>query len=804
MELGLQHSGNSPVFTKKTAMLRSYLKSAFRSLLKKRTYSFLNISGLAIGIACASLIFLWVEDEISYNHHFARRNLICRILENQTYEGKVSTFNATPGPMAKSLPVDIPGIKIAARSAGEGQQLFTLGEKSFNETGSYVDSGLIAMLDIPLAYGNSAGSFHDIHSLMISETMAKKFFGDTDPVGRTLKVNNDKAFTIKAVFRDLPENSSFHFHWIAPIQNIEGSQPWMNDWSANWTQTYVELDPGTNPASVDRKMKHYLSTKNETNKTECFLFSMNDWNLHNHFTSGKPDGGKIQYVRLFTAIAWVILLIACINFMNLSTARSEQRAREVGVRKVMGASRTRLQVQFIGEAIFISFVSVLFAIGLIYLALPSFNLLVEKNLKVHLLSPVHLLYLFIIGTVTGLVAGSYPAFYLSSFNPVAVLKSIKIRSSAGSGFIRKSLVVMQFSLSIIFMISTAIIFRQIQHVKSRELGYNKNNLIYMEIQGDLVKNFNTIHHELLGSGLVENASLSDYPVLELWTNTDNYTWEGKDASKNVLVSWQNVNSSFISTMQMKLKAGRDFSPAWETDSNHVIINEALASQMGSQGHVGGIIRDGGRPVQIIGILENYVYNSMYQPGAPLIFFNHPQGTRTVSVRLKNGRPLQSSLARIEEIFRANNPGYPADFRFADQEFNQLFKTETLTGKLASVFAILAIGISCLGLFGLAAYTAERRVKEFGIRKVLGANAAGLARLLSADFVRLIGYSCAIAFPLAWWFLNQWLQQYEYRASMSLWIFMAVGILAMLIALATVSFQALKAALANPVRSLRSE
>jgi len=304
--------------------------------------------------------------------------------------------------------------------------------------------------------------------------------------------------------------------------------------------------------------------------------------------------------------------------------------------------------------------------------------------------------------------------------------------------------------------------------------------------------------------LVENATLSDYPVLELWSNTDNFSWEGKDASKNVLVSWQNVNSSFISTMQMKLKAGRDFSPAWQADSNNVIINEALASQMGKQGHVGGTIRDGDHPVQIIGILENYVYNSMYQPGAPLLFHNHPEGTRIFSVRLKNGKSLQSSLARIEEIVRSNNPGYPADFKFADQEFNKLFKTETLTGKLASVFAVLAIGISCLGLFGLAAFTAERRVKEFGIRKVLGASAAGLARLLSADFLRLIGYSCAIAFPLSWWFLSQWLQQYEYRAPMSFWIFLAVGILAMLIAMATVSFQALKSALANPVRSLRSE
>jgi putative ABC transport system permease protein len=786
-------------------MLKNYFKTAIRNLLKKRTFSFLNIAGLAIGIACASLIFLWVEDELTFNHNFSKRNNLYQVYENQTYEGKVSTFIATPGPMAKVLKSDIPGIKNVARSAGTGTQLFALGDKFINEQGDFADSAIFSMLNLPFVYGQEANAFHQLHSLVINETMSKKFFGHGDPTGKTLRMNNEQDFVVTAVFKDLPKNSSFQFQWLAPMENIDHKMPWMQDWNANWAHTFVELQPSTDLVQVNKKLYSYMDSKHKGNTTVCFLFGMNDWNLHNHFTGGKQDGGRIQYVKLFSFIAWIILLIACINFMNLSTARSEQRAKEVGVRKVMGAGIPKLIGQFISEAVIMSFIAVLFAIGMIYLLLPSFNVLVEKQMLANISYPSHIIYLVVIGTITGLIAGSYPAFYLSSFNPIAVLKATKIKSGAGSGFIRQSLVVIQFAISIVLIIGTVIIYQQIQHVKSRQLGYNKNNLVYIEVQGKLDEHFNAVYNDLKETGIIDNAALSDYPVLQIWNNTDNYSWQGKDPSKNPLITWEGVSPQFLSTMNMKLTAGRDFYDGPSLDSNSVIINEAFAKQMGKEGRVGGIIKDGGKTdYQIVGIVKDFLYNDMYQPGAPLLLYKHPLGTRYLSIRIKSNADFPDALARIEKVIKTDNPNYPVEYKFVDEDFDQLFKTETLTGKLAGVFAALAIFISCLGLFGLAAYTAERRIKEIGIRKVLGASAYGLAGLLSKDFLRLVCFSCLISFPIAGWALNNWLQSYQYRTPIHWWVFATAGALAMGIALFTVSFQAIKAAMANPVNSLRSE
>jgi ABC-type antimicrobial peptide transport system permease subunit len=452
-----------------------------------------------------------------------------------------------------------------------------------------------------------------------------------------------------------------------------------------------------------------------------------------------------------------------------------------------------------------SFIAVLVAVGLIYIALPSFNNLVQKELAVNIFEPLHLIYLVTISLVTGLLAGSYPAFYLSSFNPIAVLKNIKIKSSSGSGFIRQSLVVIQFSVSIVLIIGTVIIYQQIQHVKNRSIGYNKNNLVYIQLQGKQAEHFTPVYNDLMRSGLVENAALSDNKALEIGSNNDNYSWDGKDASKNPLISWQNVSSQFISTTGLKLAAGHDFNNDPAVDSANVIINEAFAKQMGKEGRVGGIVREGGtRALQVIGILKDYLYNDMYGTAAPLLLYNRPSGTSILSIRFKFGVNIQAALAKAGAIVKADYPGYSFEYQFIDSDFDQLFKTETLTGTLAGVFASLAIFISCLGLFGLAAYTAERRIKEIGIRKVLGASVSGLAGLLSKDFLKLVAISCLLAFPVAWLALNNWLQSYQYRIGIHWWIFALAGILAMMIALVTVSFQAIKAALMNPVKSLRSE
>ncbi|HVW95065.1 MAG TPA: ABC transporter permease [Mucilaginibacter sp.] len=786
-------------------MLKNYFKITVRSLLKNRSYSFLNIAGLSIGIACASLIFLWVQDELSFNSSFKNRNDIYTVYENQTYNGKISTFHATPGPFARSVKAEIPGIKYAAQIGGIGDMVFALGDKIINEKGSYADPEMFSILDMPFVYGSVEEAFKELHSVVISETMARKFFGDTNPVGRSLKMNNEQNFTVTGVFKDFPKNSTLQFDWMAPQENISHLHPWMQEWGANWARTYIQLQPNANVDAINKQLRGYIGTKITGNTTQCFLFNMNDWNLHDNFENGHMTGGRITYVRLFAIIAVIILVIACINFMNLSTARSEQRAREVGVRKVMGAGKGRLIAQFIGEAMTMSFLAVVTAVCLIYLILPSFNDLVQKQLPLDMLAPKHLTYLLTIGVVTGFFAGSYPAFYLSSFNPISVLKNIKIKSNSSSALIRQSLVVMQFTASIILIIGTIVIYQQIQHVKNRRLGYDKNNLIYINTQGKMGDHFNSIYHDLKQSGVVEYAALSDYPVLQIWNNTDNFSWAGKDPSANPLITWEDVSPQFLHTQGIKLADGRDFYADPTLDSTNVIINKSLARQMGKEGHIGGVIRRGGEQAYtIVGIMDDFLYNDMYASSAPLLLYSHPQNTNVLSIRFKSGVDVQQALQKISPIMKRDNPGYPFEYKFIDEDFNELFKTENLTGKLAGVFAGLAIFISCLGLFGLAAYTAERRIKEISIRKVLGASVAGLAGLLSKDFLRLVGLACVIAFPAAWLMLSKWLQGYQYRISLNWTIFAVAGVTAIVIALLTVSYQAVKAALSNPVKCLRSE
>ena len=786
-------------------MIKNYFKTTLRSLFKNKAFSFLNIAGLTIGVTCASLILLWVQDELSFNHNFKKRAELYTIYENQTYEGKISTFKATPGPMAKAIKTEIPGIKNAARMTGEAGQVFAAGDKIITEQGRWADPEIFSLLQLPFVSGNPAGGFPELHSIVINETMAKKFFGNANAVGKNIRMNNEQDFTVSGVFKDLPKNTSFRFQWLAPMENQGHKQSWMSMWGANWARTYVETDPTANIDAINKKLAGYIGSKQTGNNTISFLFAMNDWNLRDNFTDGKMTGGRITYVRLFSLIAFVILIIACINFMNLSTARSGQRAKEVGVRKVMGAAKSSLVGQFIGESLLLSLLSVILALVLITLLLPYYNRLVEKDLILNIFTATHLLYLLTITLVTGLLAGSYPAFYLSSFNPVSVLKNLQIKGGAIAGWVRQGLVVVQFTASIILIIGTVAIYQQVQHVKNRELGYNKNDLIYINLQGNQADHFTSLYKDLHQTGVVENAALSDYPILQIWNNTDNYSWQGKDPSKNPLVTWENVSPQFIETMGIQLVSGRNFYSDAALDSNSVIINEALAKQMGKEGRIGGIIRDGGkRPYQVAGIVKDFLYNDMYASGAPLLLYNHPAGTACLSIRVKSNAKLQQALQKIGAVMKADSPAYPFDYLFIDDDFTQMFKTETLTGKLAGVFAALAIFISCLGLFGLAAYTAERRIKEIGIRKVLGASVFGLAGLLSVEFLKLVLLSCLLAFAAAFWWVNQWLQNYAYRITVHWSVFVAAGVGALLIALATVSFQAIKSALANPVKSLRSE
>jgi hypothetical protein len=454
-------------------MIKNYFKTAFRNLWKNKSYGFLNVFGLAIGITCAGLIFLWVEDEMSYNHHNKKIDQLYKVLENQPYEGKTYTFSATPGLLAKGMKDEIPGVKNACRVTWDQYTLFSLGEKAIFERGCYVDSSIFDIFTLPLIVGRKEDVFKQLHSLVISEKMAEKFFGkQRDILGKTLKVDNKEEYTITGVFKDIPQNSSVKFDWLSPFKIYNDQNNWLNYWDNNGIQTFVELEKSTDPATVNMKLYGYLKAKDTTIVARPFLFGMNEWRLYSKFEEGKRAGGRIQYVRMFSIIAWIILLIACINFMNLATARSEKRAREVGVRKVLGAGKKILIAQFIGEAMILAFLSLIIAVGIISLILPSFNTLVEKDLSIGLNHPSHFLSLILIGLICGLVAGSYPALYLSSFNPIWVFKGLNLKGS-GAAYIRKGLVVLQFTISIILIISTIVVYNQIQHIKNRDLGYNK-------------------------------------------------------------------------------------------------------------------------------------------------------------------------------------------------------------------------------------------------------------------------------------------------------------------------------------------
>lgn len=788
-------------------MLKTYLKTAFRNIWKAKGYSFLNITGLAIGIACAGIIFLWVEDELSYNNYFANKENIYKIKNRQTYDNNTFVFDATPGLLAQSIKAEIPGIKNTARSTWGNQVLFSLDDKAIYQQGLMVDSSFFSIFHFDFLKGNPATVFTQINSLVLTEKMAKVFFGTTDVIGKTLKVDNDKDYIINGVIKDLPLNASFqNDEWFAPYKIYEDKNTWLQSWGNNGIITYVDIEPKSDVAVINKKLDGYIKSKSKEAESRVFAYPMNRWRMYDNFDkNGQEKQGRIKYIKLFSLIAWIILIIACINFMNLATARSEQRAREVGVRKVLGSGKRKLIFQFIGESLLMSFISALLAVGLIYLLLSPFNTLVQKQLSLDLFAPLHIGSLLTIVILCGLIAGSYPAFYLSSFNPIAVLKGLKLRSGANAGLIRKGLVILQFSVSVILIICTILIYQQIQHAKDRDIGYDKENLVYLETQGDMVKNFGLIKNDLLQTGLVSNTGLSSQSLLQQGSNSGNFTWQGKDPTKQLLISIDNVSPEFISTSGLHIKEGRDFYSDVKTDSNNIIINETLAKAMNVKDVVGSVISHGGSDkYTVVGVVNDFVYNNMYATPAPLIMFCQPDASNYLFIRFKAGTSIKKDIAGIESVLKKDNPGYPVEPQFVDNQFEFYFKAETLIGKLAGIFGTLAIIISCLGLFGLAAYTAERRTKEIGIRKVLGASVQNLTRLLSKDFLMLVIISCIIAFPAAFMIMKSWLQNFEYRIAINWWIFLLAAAIALLIALFTVSFQAIKAAIANPVKSLRTE
>jgi len=807
-------------------MVKHFVTITLRTLRKNKAYSFLNIFGLAIGIACAGLIFLWVEDEVRFDSNNLKKDRIFLVKTNSKVDNGVFTHSSTPGPLAASLQTTIPAIAATCRvSEDMPNTLFTIGEKSLYAPGKYAEPSIFSMFTLPFVQGNAGSAFSQPYSIVLTEKMAKRLFDDDkNIIGKTLRADNKQDLIVTGVIKDLPANSTLQFDWLCPFRIYAQTNPQGDKWENFWLTTYVELKPGVDVATINNKWlepRYDFTTQKveaDVSTVHFFLFGMKDWRLYNNFDNGKPTGGgRIQYVRLFSAIAWIVVLIACINFMNLATARSEKRAREVGVRKVLGARKHSLLWQFMGEALFMSGLATVVAVLLMAFVLPAFNALVQKQLALHLDNAGHLMALVALALICGLLAGSYPSLYLSNFNPVFVLKGIKMKAGSAA-IIRKGLVVLQFTVSIILIVGTIIIYQQIQHVKSRNLGFSKDNLVQLDLQGNMRDKFPVIRQELLAGGSIADAALADHPALDDGNNTTGITWAGKDPNSNIVISQRLVSPEFMSTMGMHVEAGRDLQSTDKISIDqlgkgkdtlfHVLVTSTMQRLMGKGSAVGKslVFNSNFGPLHLVveGVVRDYVYGDMYGQPAPVVFYNIPQAFTYMYVRLKAGTDAGQDLAKMEAVLHRLNPGYAVTYTFVDDQFNSRFQSEMLISKLSRVFASLAILISCLGLFGLAAYTAERRIKEIGIRKVLGASSYGIARLLSKDFLQLVLLSCLIAFPVAAWLMHGWLEGYAYRISLNILVFALAGIAAIFIALATVSFQAMRAASANPVESLRND
>ena len=785
-------------------MIKNYIKIAWRNIWNNKGYTFLNIFGLAIGITCAALILLWIDDEISYNDYFEDYENIYTIKNTQTYGEETFVFEATPGPLAEFMRNEIPGIGNVSRSA-HTEVLLSHDEKNIRHIGNYVEPGFFKIFELKFLEGNPSTAFNDLHSIVVTRSLANKYFGSASALTKTLKLNQDQNYVITGVIEDLPENISnnFRFSWLAPFKNFENENEWLQGWN-NGIQTYVKPEANANIASLNETLHGFIQTKIEDSESHLSLYPMDRWRLFNEFDkNGLEKEGIFKYVRLFGIIAGIILIIACINFMNLATARSEKRAREIGVRKVLGAQRKMLIVQFLSESLVMAFLATLLSIALVYIFLPSFNDLVDKQLTLDLSDPLHLGALLMITLICGLFAGSFPSYYLSSFNPVKVIKGIKSKSSSAA-LIRKGLVIFQFSISIILIIATILVYQQINHVKNRDLGYDNKGMVFLPANENIHKNFEAIRNELKATSAVNELSLGRHTPVNIGSNGGGFQWPGKDPENDVLISMTRVTPSYIKSSGMELIAGQDFNPNIEANEDQVIINETLARMIDKENAVGKVItRDDGQ-VTVRGVVKDFVYNNVFgNEVSPLIIFPSDRDFFNLIINI-DPEKRSTAVAAIEDVMLKYNPGYPTELIYADEKLEEFMSNENMVGKLAAIFAGLAIVISCLGLFGLAAFTAERRIKEIGIRKVLGASVGRITSLLSVDFLKLVFISCLIAFPMAWWFAHNWLENYPYRIDISIWIFVIAGLLAFLIAFFTVSFQAVKAALTNPIKNLRTE
>jgi len=790
-------------------MIKNYLKVAWRNLVRNKAHTFINIAGLSVGLACSLLILLWVNDERSVDAFHQHKDRLFAVYQT-LYDGHTANAGyGTPGPLADELKRTIPEAEYASGWGFGGQHMFKSEDKLLKLDGNSAQPDFFKMFSYPLLEGNVQNALNTPSSLAISRKMADDFFGSpANALGKTLRLDNRKDFTVSAVFEDLPANSSQHFEYLTNWFEFLQENPWAGLMTNIGPGTYVQLRAGADPALVNQKIarffdRYHPDQAKDNNGPQLTLQPYSEVYLHGNFMNGKVQGGKIGYVHLFSIVAIFILLIACINFMNLATARSLKRAKEIGVRKVAGAMRSSLIQQFMVESLLVTLFAVAIALGLLTFLLPLFNQLTGKQIALPFRQLSFWLELAVVTLSTGLISGSYPALFLSSFKPVKVLKGT-LKMDSGTAIFRKGLVVFQFVLSIVLIIGTIMVSRQVNYLQSVNLGYDRENLVYVPLEGKVGTQYEVFKHEALKMPGIQSVTRTSSTPTLIQQSDDAIDWTGADPNLNVQFTYTYAGYDFTKALKLTLISGRDFSPGFPSDSSGFLINQSALQLIGYKDPIGKRLKFRGKEGHIIGVLKDFHFSSLHDPIKPLVVpFGENLDYGNALIRTQPGQTKQA-ITSLDTLCKQLNPDFSFSYAFSDEEYNKLYNNEQIVSKLSDAFSFLAIFISCLGLLGLPMFTAEWRTKEIGIRKVLGASVGSLFALLSSEFLLLVIIALMIASPIAWYAMNKWLQTFAYHTGAQWWMFALSGGLIILIALATVSFQAIKAALVNPIKSLRSE
>ena len=795
-------------------MLTNYLKIALRTLWRNKLFSAINIFGLALGMTCALLIGLWVRDEISYDRFLPDAESVYLVRVNYAFNGgPVQTATYTPGPLSEVIAHDVPDALAVTKVSYDGEELVKAigpadGKVAAKERGQYASAGFFDVFQLPALSGDPKAALAQLDKIVITRKLAEKYFPGTPAVGKTLQLNNAKLYTVGAVLENLPSTSTLQFDWLANFKNIE--ETWMTEWGTNVVSIYVRLRPTATVVHTEAAMKPLFPRYAKFDNSEVpVLQPITDLHLYSDYEAGKVVGGRIEYVRIFSIVALFILLIACINFMNLATARSAMRAKEVGVRKVVGAERSSLIGQFMSESILTGLLAVGLALLLVGQILPTFNATFGKQLTLDLTEPALWGIVGALILITGFLSGSYPALFLSGLQPVKILKG-RLQMGNGPILFRRTLVVFQFALSIFLIVGMLVIGRQMNFLRTKNLGLDRENVAYISLEGDLAEpqKSEAFRQKIRQQPAVASATLTNNLPVEIHNSSTDLSWPGKESGRLVRVSALSVGNDFIRTMNITLLDGRDFRSNSLADSSNYLINETAAKL------ISDTLPDGDSPVgkeitfyqgkgRVVGLMKDFHLNSLHETITPLVVAFNPANTRYLLIKTRAGQ-TQQAISDLEKITKEFNPTYPFTYHFLDEAYEKLYNAEQQVSTLVDYFGFLAILISCLGLFGLAAFTAEQRTREIGVRKVLGASVVSIVTLLSKDFLTLVLIALVLASPLAWWAVSTWLGTFAYSTPLSWWIFGLAGLLAVGIALLTVSFQSIRAALMNPVKSLRSE